>query len=60
MDQYQATKMPFPHARRGMHASTSTPALPTHLARMSETSEDNANYARGGFCIRLPPLYLQC
>lgn len=37
---------PSPHARRGLLASNSTPALPTHLACLSETSESR-NYARG-------------
>lgn len=36
-----------PHALKGMHPSSSTPALPTHLARESEGSDDNANYTRG-------------
>ena len=44
MDQIHA---PSPHARSGLQPSSSTPALPTHLARMSETADANANYARG-------------
>lgn len=36
-----------PHARKAMHPSSSTPALPTYLARESEDADDNANYARG-------------
>ncbi len=38
---------PSPHAKRGLQASSSTPALPTHLARMSEPADVHATYARG-------------
>ena len=47
MEQFQAGGMPLPHGRAGLQPSSSTPALPTHLARMSETADANADYARG-------------
>ena len=56
MDHFQAGGMPSPHARTGLHPSSSTPALPTHLARMSETADANANYARGSLTAALQHL----
>ena len=47
VEEFPPTASLSPHAQKGMHPSSSTPALPTHLARESEGSDDNANYARG-------------
>ena len=55
MGHVQASGMRSLHARTGLmlQPSSSTPALPTHLARMSETADVDANYMRGA-CTAAP------
>jgi hypothetical protein len=47
VEDFPSVASPSQHARLAMHSSSSTPALPTHLARESEGADDNANYAQG-------------